>query len=309
MKKSHIVGVIVCPLCWKNNEWVGLSVVCSLDAVLKSLQRHIPGLNTNERQLPDQGELGIIKDTDLCSSTKLQGIQNAVVLVKVGGTWGSGYILDWAAGLVITCSHVVKGASETKILSVRLDHPKQQWYKADIIYNTPDGKVFDIALLKLPKIARSDQNQVLDSLDDQAMAAQQGSPAYVIGHGLLGEPASMPPYITAGVISKVVNYREQQVMVQSSCAVHGGASGGPLVSESGKLLGIVTCNARDTQSGASYPHINMSVPIVTILPIIKEYLETKDELVLQKIDLQNSTVQKLWTLEKLGFEKTVKSLL
>lgn len=258
---------------------------------------------------------------------------------------------------------------------MRLDHPKQQWYKADIIYNTPDGKVFDIALLKLPKIARSDQNQVLDSLDDQAMAAQQGkqtlfkfrylelshyiclatipqqslnvswfsllsyvlshyihpvsffcirtmcsthlvgptksydrretytvwkkvkmdkkwivpenvvtgiefvwythdiecfcyflmrtkkmiaylqrfqlystwsshscmnwrnqfllkfwhnhyehstltyfpivgSPAYVIGHGLLGEPASMPPYITAGVISKVVKYRGQQVMVQ-----------------------------------------------------------------------------------------------
>lgn len=35
--------------------------------------------------------------------------------------------------------------------------------------------------------------------------------------------------------------------------------------------------SRDTQSGASYPHINMSVPIVTILPIIKEYLKTQGE--------------------------------
>ena len=31
-------GMIVSPLCWKNNEWVGLTLGCSLTEILESLQ-------------------------------------------------------------------------------------------------------------------------------------------------------------------------------------------------------------------------------------------------------------------------------
>lgn len=32
-----LLGIIVSPLCWKNNEWVGLSVACSLKSLVTSL--------------------------------------------------------------------------------------------------------------------------------------------------------------------------------------------------------------------------------------------------------------------------------
>ena len=38
---SKLAGIIVAPLCWKNNEWIGLTLVCSLRAIIESLSRVI----------------------------------------------------------------------------------------------------------------------------------------------------------------------------------------------------------------------------------------------------------------------------
>ena len=42
----------------------------------------------------------------------------------------------------------------------------------------------------------------------------------------------------------VVIYSVLPFAFQSTCAVHAGASGGPLLSSDGKLVGIVACNAK-----------------------------------------------------------------
>lgn len=58
----------------------------------------------------------------------------------------------------------------------------------------------------------------------------------VVGFGVLGQACS--PSVTAGVLSAVVAVAGRPVMLQTTCAVHGGSSGGPLVSSrSGCLMG------------------------------------------------------------------------
>lgn len=58
----------------------------------------------------------------------------------------------------------------------------------------------------------------------------------VVGFGALGRACG--PSVTAGVLSAVVAVAGHPVMLQSTCAVHGGSSGGPLVSSrSGCLMG------------------------------------------------------------------------
>ncbi len=39
--RRRLVGMIVSPLCWKNSEWVGLTVGCSASELLGSLRRRV----------------------------------------------------------------------------------------------------------------------------------------------------------------------------------------------------------------------------------------------------------------------------
>ena len=36
--RQALAGMIISSLCWKNNEWVGLTVGCSVSEILDSLQ-------------------------------------------------------------------------------------------------------------------------------------------------------------------------------------------------------------------------------------------------------------------------------
>ena len=38
--RESVVGIIVAPLCWKVNEWIGLTVGCSLVDIMYALKRH-----------------------------------------------------------------------------------------------------------------------------------------------------------------------------------------------------------------------------------------------------------------------------
>lgn len=63
-----------------------------------------------------------------------------------------------------------------------------------------------------------------------------GEEVSVVGFGALGRACG--PSVTVGVLSAVVAVAGRPVMLQTTCAVHGGSSGGPLISSrSGCLLG------------------------------------------------------------------------
>lgn len=63
-----------------------------------------------------------------------------------------------------------------------------------------------------------------------------GEAVSVVGFGVFGQACG--PSVTSGILSAVVQVDDTPVMLQTTCAVHGGSSGGPLFSTcSGDLLG------------------------------------------------------------------------
>lgn len=63
-----------------------------------------------------------------------------------------------------------------------------------------------------------------------------GEAVSVVGFGVFGQACG--PSVTSGILSAVVQVDDTPVMLQTTCAVHGGSSGGPLFSAcSGDLLG------------------------------------------------------------------------
>lgn len=65
-----------------------------------------------------------------------------------------------------------------------------------------------------------------------------GEDVVVVGYGALG--GSCGPSLTSGILSRVITHQSQPVMLQTTCAVQSGASGGAVVRPStGELLGNV----------------------------------------------------------------------
>lgn len=62
----------------------------------------------------------------------------------------------------------------------------------------------------------------------------------VVGYGGMGPYCG--PSLTSGIISKAIRSKDQLVMLQTTCAVQSGASGGAVVQrDSGELLGRKLC--------------------------------------------------------------------
>lgn len=82
-----------------------------------------------------------------------------------------------------------------------------------------------------------------------------------------GDHSNNLPTVSMGVISKVT-----PCMLQTTCCIHRGVSGGGIVRPNGELLGIVCCIIADNETQVSYPNINMCVPAELILAALKLYL-------------------------------------
>lgn len=66
-----------------------------------------------------------------------------------------------------------------------------------------------------------------------------GDPVVVVGYGGMGRRCG--PSLTCGVLSKAISIKAQPIMLQTTCAVQAGASGGAVVQRfSGELLGKKT---------------------------------------------------------------------
>lgn len=68
-----------------------------------------------------------------------------------------------------------------------------------------------------------------------------GEDVSMVGFGAFGQACG--PSVTSGILSAVITVEEKPVMLQATCAVHGGSSGGALfATPSGKLLGMLMQN-------------------------------------------------------------------
>ncbi|GJM88971.1 hypothetical protein PR202_ga05560 [Eleusine coracana subsp. coracana] len=128
----------------------------------------------------------------------------------------------------------------------------------------------DVALLQMEKVPNE-----LNAIRPEFVCPTAGSSVYVVGHGLLGPRAGLSSSLSTGVVSKIVNIlsaqhshltgtmefgnRDIPVMLQTTAAVHPGASGGALINSQGLMIGLITSNAKHG-GGSTIPHLNFSIP-------------------------------------------------
>ncbi|XP_041365771.1 peroxisomal leader peptide-processing protease-like [Gigantopelta aegis] len=276
-----LTGMIVTSLCWKNSEWIGLSLACSIDEILENLATSGVSVKSARNTISS-----LWKHTH--SMENISAMFENIALIKVDNSWGSGVTIDPVRKIVLTCSHVIKhGRSHTVNLKPK---PNGDFLKCEVLWHSPPTEQFDLAVVKYSGHSQRHAATVSPGVPTE------GSLVYVIGHGVFGAEHNLSPSVTVGVVSKVITVNQIPVMIQTTCAVHPGASGGALIDKHGHLVGIVVCNAKDVSSGACFPHVNLSIPMNTIWPVIHKYCSGGDVGVLNSLHLKNPAIDNMWTL-------------
>ncbi|XP_076830470.1 peroxisomal leader peptide-processing protease [Brachyhypopomus gauderio] len=279
-----LVGLITSPLCWKANEWIGLTLVCSVHLIFKNLLQAI----TSHQSQSDLSAhlLTDVPQVPISASQKSPNEKYPMVaVVESGQWWGSGVMLN--PHLLLTCRHVVNGNPS---LTVRINaRERHHTLSGRVLYTSKTSSPYDLAVVQLDK-------PVSDAVTPQlASSFHSGEDVIVLGYGALGKTCG--PSVTSGILSRVISYKNKPVMLQTTCAVQCGASGGAIVrAGTGELLGIVSSNTRDFAAKVTYPHLNFSIPVSVLEPLLSDFAQTGDITVFQALDNAEDDVRRVWRL-------------
>jgi S1-C subfamily serine protease len=172
---------------------------------------------------------------------------------------GTGFVIDAAAGLVLTNNHVIDQATSVTVTLVTSGRS----YPARILgYDAAD----DVALLQV-------RGAVLTAVrTGDSSLVDVGMPVLAIGNEA-GQGGS--PTVAPGVISnlgRTIVASDQSSgltetlhgMFQTSADIRPGDSGGPLADASGRVIGI------DTAAGGSTVYSGYAIPVNQALPIARQ---------------------------------------
>lgn len=161
---------------------------------------------------------------------------------------GTGFVIK-EDGTILTNYHVVSGSQQIVVTFFDgLESP------AMIVAAEPDR---DLAVLA-PALIPDDLEPVV-----LASSGQIGPGDLVIA---IGFPFGMGPSVSAGVVSgldrtyRVGRDRVLTGLIQFDAAVNPGSSGGPLVNQSGEVLGVVTA-LLNPAPGGSFSGIGFAIPM------------------------------------------------
>ncbi len=215
------------------------------------------------RPEPDPSIYGSAGEDAFAVSGVVHKVQDAVVVINVtisgSSIWGnpttstsagSGVIIS-ADGYILTCNHVVEGAT-----SIMVTLRNKKVYEAALV-GSDDAS--DLAVLKI-------------SADEALTFVEQGHSAdLVAGEQVvaIGNPLGLlGGSVTVGYISateRVVQVEEGVVMtlIQTDAAINSGNSGGGLFNLAGELIGIV--NSKYSASGVE--GLAFAIPIDSAYPV------------------------------------------
>jgi len=193
--------------------------------------------------------------------TLLELVRPSVVAVNTGeqtgdgmfASAGSGVVLS-DEGLVLTNAHVVSGAQ-----SISVDLFDGRTRPAKLVGSFPER---DVAVIQLQDLEKPVVPVELGRSSDLKV----GDEVVAIGNALgLGED----PSVTSGIVSatgrSIPGPSGQLVdLIQTDAAINPGNSGGPLVDVSGRLVGINTAFAANSQN------ISFALEIDSVMPFVED---------------------------------------
>ncbi|MDQ2815020.1 MAG: S1C family serine protease [Actinomycetota bacterium] len=170
---------------------------------------------------------------------------------------GTGFVINAAAGLVLTNNHVIDGATSVTVTAVM----SGKRYHAKILgYDRSD----DVALLQLPDTTGLKAVTIGDSSD-----VTVGTSVLAIGNeaGQGGSPTVAPGVISS--LDRTIKASDQTSgetetlygMLQTNADIRPGDSGGPLADAAGQVIGL------DTAAGGATVYSGYAIPVKQALSI------------------------------------------
>ncbi len=150
---------------------------------------------------------------------------------------GTGFKIE-NSDLIITNYHVVEGSKKVAIET----HNKDK-FVANVVMVNPEA---DLAFLRANELKNLDSKIKLDS----NLVVEDRQKVYINGY-----PFGMPFTTTEGIISSAKQPMSDRYYIQTDAAVNPGNSGGPMIDESGYLVGVTTSkftNADNVGFGIRY---------------------------------------------------------
>jgi len=170
----------------------------------------------------------------------IEKVMPAIVAIRAdtpeGIAAGTGFLVD-STGVVVTNLHVIEGATR---VTIKL-HSGEQYTQIRVASFDQDR---DLAILRLPGF---DLPTVSLGNSD---AVKVGATVYAIGN-----PLGLEESVTKGIVSSIRVAKSGTKIIQTDSAVSPGNSGGPLINESGDVVGVVTFKI------SSGENLNFAVPI------------------------------------------------
>lgn len=144
----------------------------------------------------------------------------SVALIRTPNGLGTGFVVR-ADGRIATNLHVIEGAGEMTVVI-----GKREFSRVLVVATDP---LHDLAILSVP--AKGLRPLLLG--DSKKIAA--GAPVVAIGH-----PLGLGNTVSDGLVSAVREVQPGLSMLQVSAPFSPGSSGGPLIGEDGRVIGIST---------------------------------------------------------------------
>ncbi len=180
---------------------------------------------------------------------------------------GSGVILT-ADGYIVTNNHVVEFADDIEVTLA-----DKRKFKAKIVGTDPKT---DLAVIKidgsnLPAIPKGDSDNM--RIGEWVLAI--GNPA--IGYNPDGSPQELNSTVTAGIVSAlgrdigIISGKDAlESFIQTDAVVNPGNSGGALVDQDGRLVGINTAIATTT---GHYQGYSFAIPVNLMQKVVDDIIE------------------------------------
>jgi S1-C subfamily serine protease len=168
---------------------------------------------------------------------------------------GTGFLL-WDSALVLTANHVVEDGSE---ITVRF--PSGSEYSATVLNRDANN---DIAILKLKGFTEKQSGFQLDV----GTPIQAGETVHALGYPLSSALGTQPS-IVSGQISSPVGYRGSPTEFRMTTPINHGNSGGPILNEEGKVIGIAVSGYRPREQD-QVEGVTFGIKMTAAVPLLQQ---------------------------------------
>lgn len=163
----------------------------------------------------------------------LAEVKSAVLFIETRHGGGTGFLVD-EGRYAITCNHLVRHAKHVNIRYI-----DGRSVTASVLGTNEET---DLAILKLNEVSVVNSMKIAE-----ASNIQEGQTILAIGH-----PLGFSFTVTRGIVSNRCRLFKNTAYIQTDAALNPGNSGGPIINESGEVVGVVSFSVGGQTQGISF---------------------------------------------------------